>query len=285
VGKTVDQIHSDLSSLHDKLAGDMQQYQSLRGVAAQDVTTYQNAKSRIIIRLQVGTTKGNPELVGQWNTSQAALDSLTGNVNSLTALANDLSSATAGVAAQRDTIAGALNAMGAVDEDHRQLGVLRDQATQLGDTTDELERIVARSIRRETAFIAEERGSLARLHDAIKNGELYPLAEMEAAPAAASSAVSEAGDAILTVHFDRANVEFEKELYDALSKALQAKPSASFRIVAVAANRAAAQREAQNHARAVLQAMEDMGIPASRAGIESATDPSIGASEVRVYVR
>jgi hypothetical protein len=284
VGQTVDRIHGELSSLRDRVAGGMQQYLSLKGAAAQDVTTYQNAKSRIVIRLQAGTTKGNPELVGQWNIGQSALDSLTGNVNSLAAVANDLTSAIASVSTERDTIAGALNAMGAVDEDHRQLGVLRDEATGLGDATDQLERMVALSVRRQTAFIAEERDSLARLQDAIKSGELYPLAEMEAAPAAASSAVSEAGDAILTVHFDRANVEFEKELYDALNKALQAKPSAAFRIEAVAAKRAAA-GTAQSHARAVLKAMESMGVPASRVGIESATDPSVSGSEVRVYVR
>ncbi len=285
VGKTVDRIHGELSSLHDRIAGDMQQYLSLKGAAAQDVTTYQNAKSRIVIRLQVGTTKGNPELVGQWNTGQSALDGLTGNVNSLVAVANDLSSATAGVSVERDTIASALNAMGAVDEDHRQLGMLRDEATGLGDASDQLERTVTLSVRRQTAFIAEERDSLARLQNAIKNGELYPLAEMEAPPAAASLAVSEAGDAILTVHFDRANVEFEKELYDALNKALQAKPSASFRVEAVAAKRATAQREAQAHARAVLKAMEDMGVPASRVGIVAETDPSVSGSEVRVYAR
>lgn len=284
VGKTVDTIHGDLSSLHDRVAGDLQQYQTLRSAAGEDVAAYQNAKSRIVIRLQAGTTKGNPELVGQWNASQSALDNLTGNVNALTALANDLSNATAGVAAERDTIASALGAMGAVDDDHRQLGVLRDEATALGDATDQLALMVTQSIRRETAFIGEERPDLMRLQGSIKEGELYPLAEMEAAPATSSSAVRESGDAILTVRFDTAHVEFEKELYDALNKALQAKPSASFRVVAVAPKRAA-EHVAMNHARAVLKAMEDMGVPASRAGIETSTDPSAGASEVSVYVK
>jgi len=285
VGQTVDHIRSDLSALHDKVAGQMQQYQSLRSAAAQDVSGYQDAKSRIIVRLQVGTTKGNPELVGQWNTSQSALDSLTGNVNSLTAIANDLSGTEGSISAQRDAIAGALNAMGATDEDHRQLVQLRDEATALGDATDQLNRMVTRSVRRETAFIANERDSLAKMQDAIKAGELYPVAEMEAPPAAASSGVAETGDAILTINFSQAHVEFQKELYDALNKALQTKPSASFRVVALSAKRGAAQRAAQGHAREVLKSMTDMGVPASRVATVSSTDPSVSGSEVRVYVQ
>lgn len=285
VGQTVDHIRSDLSALHDKVAGQMQQYQSLRSAAAQDVTGYQDAKSRIIVRLQEGTTKGNPELVGQWNTSQSALDSLTGNVNALAAIANDLSGTQGSISAQRDAIAGALNGMGATDEDHRQLLQLRDESTGLGDATDQLNRMVTRSVRRETAFIANERDSLARMQDAIKAGELYPVADMEAPSAGASSAVGEAGDAILTISFSQAHVEFQKELYDALNKALQTKPSASFRVVALSPKRGAAQRTAQGHAREVMKSMTDMGVPASRVAVASATDPSVSASEVRVYVQ
>jgi hypothetical protein len=34
-----------------------------------------------------------------------------------------------------------------------------------------------------------------------------------------------------------------------------------------------------------MRSMTDMGVPATRLGISSATDPSISASEVRVFVR
>jgi hypothetical protein len=46
-----------------------------------------------------------------------------------------------------------------------------------------------------------------------------------------------------------------------------------------------AQSSARRHAQDVMRSMTDMGVPASRLGLSSATDPSISASEVRVYVR
>jgi hypothetical protein len=46
-----------------------------------------------------------------------------------------------------------------------------------------------------------------------------------------------------------------------------------------------AQTSARRHAQEVMRSMTDMGVPATRLGISSATDPSISASEVRVFVR
>ncbi|MDE2266990.1 MAG: hypothetical protein KGL29_13900, partial [Alphaproteobacteria bacterium] len=46
-----------------------------------------------------------------------------------------------------------------------------------------------------------------------------------------------------------------------------------------------AQTAAHNHAQEVLRSMTDMGVPATRMTIASATDPSATSSEVRVYVR
>jgi hypothetical protein len=46
-----------------------------------------------------------------------------------------------------------------------------------------------------------------------------------------------------------------------------------------------AQTAAHNHAQEVMRSMTDMGVPASRLSVASATDPSASASEVRVFVR
>jgi hypothetical protein len=34
-----------------------------------------------------------------------------------------------------------------------------------------------------------------------------------------------------------------------------------------------------------MRSMSDMGVPSNRLGVSSVTDPSIGSTEVRVYVR
>lgn len=294
VGQTVDKLRSDLSALHDKAAADLTQFTALRTETAQDVSSYQTAKSRIIVHLQVGTTKGNPELVGAWNTSQSALDSLTGNINALARLASDISADVSRARTQRDTIRDTLNAPGAVDEDHRQLNRLQEEADQVAGALEQMQRIVAQSVQRETSFAANERGDLINLEGAIKNGDLFPTSDMGVAttaslnPTATSIAAS---SAITTIRFDKKKVEFEKQLYDALNQTLQSKPGASFRVVAVSPPQGSAsgvqmaQKEAHRHAEEVLKSMTDMGVPATRVSISSSTDPAATSSEVRVFVR
>jgi len=294
VGQTVQRLRTELSTLHDKVATDLQQYATLKSAAAQGVTTYYEAKSHITIRLQIGTTKGNPELVGEWNTGQTALDSLTGNINSFAALATDITADAGRAHTEHATIADTFSMAGGVDEDHRQLTVLQQEAAQIVALLDRLQSDVTRNVQRETAFVANERGSLARLATDIKNGELYTTAEM---PSAATASVNPEGgsvettSAIATIRFNRPKVDFEQDLYTALNKALQAKPGTSFSVVAVsptggsAQALAKAQREAQRHAQDVLKSMTDMGVPAARVSMSSSTEPGASSTEVRVYAK
>ena len=66
---------------------------------------------------------------------------------------------------------------------------------------------------------------------------------------------------------------------------------AGFSVVAVSPTRGTAaavqlaQTSAKNHAQEVLRSMTDMGVPATRLAIASATDPGATSSEVRVFVR
>jgi hypothetical protein len=46
-----------------------------------------------------------------------------------------------------------------------------------------------------------------------------------------------------------------------------------------------AQTTARRHAQDVMRSMTDMGVPATRLGVASTTDPAAAASEVRVFVR
>jgi hypothetical protein len=288
VGQTVQRLRGELSTLRDKVATDVQQFGTLKNTTAQSVTTYQEAKSHIVIRLQVGTTKGNPELVTAWNTGQSALDTLTGNINSFAALGTDLTTDAGRAHTERNTISDTFNMVGGVDEDHRQLTVLQQEATQLAGVLDNLQADVTRNVQRQTAFVANERSSLTALQSDIKNGELY--ATTGTAPAAGPTAA--AGDTpktVITIKFDHPKIEFEQNLYAALNQSLQAKPGASFRVVAVsptggsAAAVQKAQREAQHHAQDVLKSMTDMGVPAARVAISSSTDPEVSAPEVRVF--
>jgi hypothetical protein len=314
VSHTITTLRSQLESLESKLGASAQHFIDLRNSGAQAAASYQDAAGHIQARLSGGTTRGNPELINEWNTAQGSLDSLTGNVNGLGGLASDVSRDAADAHQEYDTIQSTFDVSGAVDEDHRQLGVLSDETGQTIVLLDRLLREVKQSLQRQTAYVATERGHLTNLAELIKGGNYtgMSVSRREAAaprprrthaaaaaaspapasaapagppPAAASdvAAAITAGTPIISIKFKSAHVSFEHALYAALSQALAAKPTASFSVVAVApgSDTAAASKDADN----VMRAMGEMGVPATRMSATTTSDPAITSPEVRVFVK
>ncbi len=292
VSQTIQSLRAQVSGLEGKLATNAQRLAELRANGANAAGSYQQAKAHITTRLQVGTTKGNPELVSEWNSAQASLDSLSSNINGLSALGNDVAtdSSTAHFAANQ--IAATFNVSGAVDEDHRQLQRLEDETAQTIVLVDRLLSEVSGDVQRQTAYVANERGGLTVLSNGIKNGELYGSTPgLTAASATGGIQLASAGTPLVVIRFDRPGVDYQQVLYAALNQALQARPNAGFQVVAVsptngnAASVQIAQTTARRHAQDVMRSMTDMGVPATRLNVASSTDPGAQASEVRVFVR
>ena len=144
----------------------------LRNQGAGAAGAYQEAKAHITTRLQVGTTRGNPELVAEWNTAQGQLDALSANINALNALGTDVTNDSSTAHFALDQIGATFNVSGAVDEDHRQLPLLEDETSQTIVMIDRLLKEVSDDMQRQTAYVANERANLTTLAAAIKNGEL-----------------------------------------------------------------------------------------------------------------
>jgi hypothetical protein len=323
VGHTIATLRSQLEGLESKLAANAQHFTDLRNSGGQAAASYQEATGHIQARLSGGTTRGNPELIGEWNTAQGALDSLTGNINALGQLASDVSKDAADAHQEFDTIQSTFEVPGAVDEDHRQLSVLSDETGQTIVLLDRLLREVKQTLQRQTAYVATERGHLTTLADLIKAGNYAGVTESrreaaaprarrtrmaatasaapaEAAPvrpaaetapagpatAAASdvAAAIAAGTPIITIKFKSAHVSYDHALYSALSQALAAKPTASFSVIAVSPGGANA-GSADRDAENVMKSMGAMGVPATRMSATSTSDPAIAAAEVRVFVK
>ena len=287
-------MRAQVSGLESKLAANAQRLSDLRNSGAGAAGSYQESKAQITTRLQVGTTKGNPELVSQWNNAQAALDSLSGNINALNALGTDVANDSSSAHFALDSIGATFNVSGAVDEDHRQLSLLQDETSQTLVMIDRLLSEVSDAVQRQTAYVANERGSLTTLANAIKNGELYGGAPgITMASASGGVQLASAGTPLVVIRFDHPGVDYQQILYAALNQALQTRPNAGFEVVAVSPTRGSAaavqiaQTTAKRRAQEVLRAMTDMGVPATRMGDEtaSATDQGAADSEVRVFVR
>lgn len=160
---------------------------------------------------------------------------------------------------------------------------------------DRLLREVSDDVQRQTAYVANERANLTALAGAIKNGEFYgtdfgtQIISATGGNRQVASAMS--GSPLVVIRFDRANKDYQDELYTALRQALQNHPTATFKVVAVTPTRGTvaavqlAQTQAHRYAQSVLRSITDMGVPASRLSISSSTDPSVQVSEVQVYQR
>ena len=294
VNKTIAGLRGGLQEISGRLTANAQQFSTLRASSAQQLTAYNQAQAQISSRLQIGTTRGNPELVAQWNAAQAALDQLTSNVNALGGLSSRIAADQTRTQTLLGQIQGTSSAAGGVEEDQRQVAVLEDEANQINVVLGRLARDIAADIRRQTVSLSNERAKLPQLAAAIKAGDLYGTQAPRgntamAAPPAAPIASGPAP--VVAIRFTRAKTNYQKVLYDRLSQALQAQPTASFRVVGVSPTRGsaaavqAAQRDTLRHAQDVMGTMTQMGVPAERMEISSATDPSVRVSEVRVFLR
>jgi len=292
VSKTIQSVRAQVSALEGKLAANAQRLNDLRNNGAASAGAYQQSKAQITTRLQVGTTKGNPELVSLWNSAQSSLDALSGNINGLNALGTDVATDSSTAHFALDQIGATFNVSGAVDEDHRQLSLLQDETSQTLVMIDRLLSEVSDAVQRQTAYVANERGSLGVLSSAIKDGELYGgTPGITQAAASGGLQLASAGSPLVVIRFDQPNVDYQQILYAALNQALQSRPNAGFEVVAVSPTRGnaasvqIAQTTAARYAQQVMRSMTSMGVPATRMAVGSATDPGAAGSEVRVFVR
>jgi len=290
VNKTVQALRNQVMGLQQKLSGNYGQLTQLRNQGAGAASAYQEAKAHITTRLQVGTTRGNPELVAEWNTAQGQLDALSANVNALNALGTDITNDSSAAHFALDQIGATFSVSGAVDEDHRQLQLLDDQTSQTIVMIDRLLKETSDAIQRQTAYLANERANLTTLAAAIKSGDFYGGGVTSSLGTGGIQAAY-AGTPLVVVKFDRPNVDYQQILYAALNQALQNRPGANFQVVAVSPTRGSAasvqiaQSTARRHAQDVMHTMTEMGVPATRMALSAATDPAATTSEVRVFLR
>jgi hypothetical protein len=189
---------------------------------------------------------------------------------------------------------------GAVDEDHRQLAILEDEINRTAVLIDRLLKEVSDDVRRQTAYVATERSNLNLLTAGVKSGEIYGASLVNQAMAATAfpqtgslaPAPNVAGRRpLVVVQFDRPDVAYQQPLYNAVSRALESQPNATFDLVAVAPTAGGPARVALNTtqsrrlAEGVLRSLVDMGLPADRVTVSSRTSDAARTNEVHLYLR
>ena len=299
VGAKVQGLRSDLQQLQDNINRHNADLQQIRQGMARDAATYYSLVGTINSRLQVGTTPGNPELIAQWNQSQAALDRMANDVANLSNLSNQATADASLATYILESAKAVYGLQGAVDEDHRQLRLLESEVNRTLVPIDQLLNAISDDMSRQSNYVSNERWNLVTLSLAVRDGELYGQSLATNAittaprrpPSTAALAKILDRRPLVIIRFHRPKVHYEKALYTAVRGALERRPSVVFDLVAIAPQQydpsqitlhsEASKRNAEN----VFRSLTTMGLAAERVSLSATTNATVQSDEVRLYVR
>ena len=299
VGQQIEQLRAELVRLQGVITERNEVLQNVRNRAIDTANRYHSTIGGVEARLQTGTTPGNPILVNQWNSAQVDLERVATDIGFMQQLANEVAADSALSQFLLEKANSAKSLQGAIDNDHIQINVLQDETNKTVVVIERLLTELSDDIRRQTSYVANERGNLQTLALAITRGELYgsSLANRAVGASEVQAAVGPSlaqqpkRQRIVVIQFDTTDVAYEQALYTALAGALERKPDARFDIVSIApgagavTDKALSAQNTRRYADQVRRSMSNMGLPVDRMSMSTMTSQSKLIPEVQVFVR
>lgn len=172
VGNRAVELRDQIMRLRSSVNLNSNEFAILRSSGAAGAVQYHSTVAAITARLQNGTTRGNPILLRQWDEANASLDEVTSSLNRLNSLQTAVDADASLASYLLESVQAAFQLSGAVDEDHDQLKILRDEVSRLIVQLDYLRNQTAGDIQRQTTYLNTERSNLQALAFAISRGEL-----------------------------------------------------------------------------------------------------------------
>ena len=294
VGQKVITFRNELNQLQTSIRSNNSTLQQIRASVTNNAVQYHKVTGAIEAKLQVGTTPGNPQMFSMLETAQNNIQVMSANTNAL----NQLSGKVAADAANTDFLVNAIRASysisGAVDEDHRQLHVLENEAAQTSVLMNSLLNEINSDIARQKQYVNTANNTIVNLSSAIKTGSFgvnnVPMTmpfvggagnRFGSSAPTATPAVSGSGAPLFVARFNKANVKYKDGLKQAVQAAQAKKPNVIFDVVAVNPTTGSA-AVARNHAGQIFQDMIDMGVSADHINLSAKSGGE--SSEVRIYV-
>lgn len=289
VGQKVAMFRSELTQLQSAIRSNNAQLQQIRASVVNNALQYHKVIGMIEAKLQVGTTPGNPNMFGMLEGAQNNIQVMNANTNALSQLAARVSADTANTDYLVDAIRASYSISGAVDEDHRQLRILENEANQTSILMNSLLNEVNSDVIRQKQYIATANDNISGLASAIKVGSYgvnnVPMSGSNVSAArfgAAAQAVG-SGSPLFVAKLNKAGDKYKSGLKQAVNSARAKKPSVIFDVVAVSpasGNTAGA----KSNATQIFQDLIDMGVSADRINLSAKTG-NVSSSEVQVFVR
>ena len=170
VGQKVVMFRSELTQLQSAIRSNNAQLQQIRASVINNALQYHKVVGMIEAKLQVGTTPGNPNMFAMLEGAQNNVQVMNSNTNALSQLAARVSADAANTDYLVDAIRASYSISGAVDEDHRQLRILENEANQTSILMNSLLNEVNSDIVRQKQYISTANDNIAGLASAIKVG-------------------------------------------------------------------------------------------------------------------
>ena len=172
-GKKIAELGEELVQLKTAVNKHATTLETIKSQIAADAAKYHETIGAVTSKLQVGTTRGNPIMVENWNYATYLLDSVNQNVILLGQLSSDASTDEATVSYLLDSIRATYDMAGAIDEDHDRLREIEKGADELAIAVKKMGVNVNETLLRQQQYIANERRNLGTLSLAIRDGQLY----------------------------------------------------------------------------------------------------------------
>jgi hypothetical protein len=291
VGQRAVQLKEQADALQQRVEARAQELQQARANAIDLSQRYYSTTAGINARLQVGTTPGNPILRSQWAEASQQLDRMASEVGRMSAAQAGVQQDASQAAFLLEQVRAAYSVQGAVDDDHRLLRQVEDQTNRTVVAIDRMQGELSEDVRRQTAYVSQERSNLNLLQQAVTAGALTgpslanrPVAmvgqQQVGGPGAAAG-----GRPLVTIRFDRPNPAYEQPLYTAISRALERRPNATFEVVGIApTGDPLAAQAAQRQAEQVARSLGALGVSPERVRVSQGSSATAQSNEVQLFV-
>ncbi len=288
VGQKVVTFRGELSQLQSSISSNNAQLQQIRASVINNALQYHKVIGMIEAKLQVGTTPGNPQMFAMLQNAQNNIQVMNSNANTLSQLAAKVSSDAANTDYLVDSIRAAYAISGAVDEDHRQLRILENEANQTSILMNSLLNEINSDILRQQQYVETAKETIVGLSAAIKDGSYgvnnVPMSGSVGSSSRFGGQAVASGKPLFVAKFNKSGVKYKDGLKQAVSNAVARKPGVIFDVVAVSPAKGTP-AIAKNNATQIFQDMIDMGVSADRINLSARTSGNVSSSEVQIFVR
>jgi len=308
VGQRVSAFRQELSQIKQAQKSGERQLEKINANISNNASLYQKTISAVETKLQAGTTPGNPNMYAMLQQAQGNVQTMFANANALENLSNKTADILTSVNYLENSIAAAFSISGAVDEDHKQLRELQNDAMTTAQKAAALNESVsaAANFQQQSAIQASQ--EVNALHESVKNGSntfsavrrpvaaprasayapVVPVARSAkplapARRAASPANVSNGTIPLFSVRFADNNVDYKDGLNSAVKSALSRKPNASFEVVAV--SNSGGRDNAQQHASRIFEEIVKFGANANNVSLNARISEKAPVAEVQVFVK